>query len=216
MPTLRPSAYVWVTWLSKLLVGDNSCEWAAWFKAHYKDYQKSSSNFDAISWRINHTGLLRQTRERLEMQGCAVFTEGQNIFSLKGTTASLNGKPDLISIGDKNIICDVKTGQPKESDRAQVLIYMYAVPLALPKFSGMRFDGLLVYSDHQIEIPASEMNGAFIQSLGALIRRVGSNDQARRIPAASECRFCDLTRVDCEDRIDAALEEATQGVTTDF
>ena len=30
--------YVWVTWLTKLLVGDASCEWAAWFKAQHESF----------------------------------------------------------------------------------------------------------------------------------------------------------------------------------
>ena len=35
--------YVWVTWLSELLVGENPCEWGSWFKA-----QHDGSSWDKI------------------------------------------------------------------------------------------------------------------------------------------------------------------------
>ena len=28
--------YIWATTLAKLLTGENSCEWAGWFKAHHQ------------------------------------------------------------------------------------------------------------------------------------------------------------------------------------
>ena len=41
MPVLRKEGpYIWVTWLTKLLTGDDSCEHASWFK----------TQFDAKSW----------------------------------------------------------------------------------------------------------------------------------------------------------------------
>ena len=37
MPQLRESGpYIWVSWIAKLLTGENSCEWAAWFKAQHE------------------------------------------------------------------------------------------------------------------------------------------------------------------------------------
>ena len=32
MMRIRESVYIWVTWLSRLLVGDASCEWATWYR----------------------------------------------------------------------------------------------------------------------------------------------------------------------------------------
>lgn len=40
MAMARNSPYVWVTWLTKILAGEQSCEWASWFKAHYQDFEK--------------------------------------------------------------------------------------------------------------------------------------------------------------------------------
>ena len=36
----------WITWLPRLLTGENSCEWAIWFKAHFQDWTKPPSDFD--------------------------------------------------------------------------------------------------------------------------------------------------------------------------
>jgi hypothetical protein len=38
MTVRRASPYVWTTWLSKLLVGDQSCEWATWFKTNHQGF----------------------------------------------------------------------------------------------------------------------------------------------------------------------------------
>ena len=41
MPVLRKDGpYIWVTWLNKLITGDQSCEWAYWFR----------TQFDSNSW----------------------------------------------------------------------------------------------------------------------------------------------------------------------
>ena len=34
MAVPRETPYIWATWLPRLLTGENSCEWAVWFKAH--------------------------------------------------------------------------------------------------------------------------------------------------------------------------------------
>ena len=98
MPVERTNPYIWVTWLTKLLVGENSCEWAAWFRSRHEtwSYDKVPSTFDATTWQLNHTALLNRIRDQLETQGKTVFTENQNFFNLRGNVATLGGKPDLI------------------------------------------------------------------------------------------------------------------------
>ena len=56
MAQKRPgSPYIWVTALSKLLTGENSCEWADWFKAHHQGWTKPPSDFDSATWMLEHT-----------------------------------------------------------------------------------------------------------------------------------------------------------------
>ena len=81
----RQSPYVWVTWLTKLLVGEDSCEWASWFKAQHEgwSWDKVPSTFDLAKWTMDHTALLGRVRAELEGNGYAVFEESQNQFTLR-------------------------------------------------------------------------------------------------------------------------------------
>lgn len=207
MTVRRASPYVWVTWLSKLLVGDQSCDWATWFRTHHERYEKMPSSFDAAGWKMAHTALLDRKYRQLIEAGQSVSMEGQNKFSLKGSCATLGGKPDLIGLNGSGTICDIKTGQPKPSDHAQVMAYMWAVPLALRRYKGLRFDGLVVYPDHEVRIPAESVDDAFVENLAGLIKRVSAEAAPRRVPSIDECKFCDLTVKDCAERVEAEIEE---------
>ena len=71
MPELRASPYIWVTWLTKLLVGENSCEWAAWFRSRYESssYATVPSDFGVTGWQLKHTALPNNIRDGLETEG---------------------------------------------------------------------------------------------------------------------------------------------------
>ena len=113
MPRPRETPYVWATWLAKLLAGENSCEWAASFRAHYQDWAKPPSDFDSTQWMLDHTALVNTERESREKLGYEVFTENQNSFRLRGRSATVAGKPDLIAVkGGDAVIIDAKTGKP--------------------------------------------------------------------------------------------------------
>src|SRR4051794_32131041 len=136
MPTPRTTPYLWVTWISGLLSGDKSCEWAAWFKAHNisSSYAKQPSDFDTAAWKINHTALLAPVRDEFRADGYEVTVEDQNSFQLDGKAGTLAGKPDIVAMkGNAAVIVDTKTGQPRASDIAQVMVYMWALRLARPE-----------------------------------------------------------------------------------
>ena len=92
--------------------------------------------------------------------------------------------------------------------------YQYAVLLALPEYCGVQFRGHIAYPNSQVGIPASAVDGKFVQNLAALIRRLASETPARRVPSVQECRFCDITADDCPDRIDDGPRQ--EGTTPDF
>ncbi|MEE8373017.1 MAG: PD-(D/E)XK nuclease family protein, partial [Dehalococcoidia bacterium] len=143
MGVLRSEPYIWATWLTSLLVGEESCEWGAWFKAHHQKYDRVPDTFEQTKWQIDHAALLREIREKLDPQ-YAIFLEAQNRFRLQGKESGIvvGGKPDLIAIkGDHGLVCDAKTGQPRPSDHVQVMIYMWAIPLAFRQYRTMKFDG---------------------------------------------------------------------------
>ena len=218
MPQLRESPYIWVTWLTKLLVGENSCEWAAWFHAQHVgwSYDKVPSTFDATEWQMKHTTLLNETRDQLEAEGKTVFTEGQNSFTLRGRSAALGGKPDLITVsGDQGLIIDTKTGQPLPSHHVQVMLYMYAVPRGLQQYKGLTFEGKLVYADSDgVDIPNSAVDDTFVTNFSDLIKRIASTTPARKVPSRTECGFCNITSADCPER--ATDDVMSEGETEDF
>ena len=195
--------YIWVTWLPKLLSGESSCEWASWFKAQHEgwSWSRMPSDFDRAGWLMNHTALLNEQRQRRENQGHSVFTEAQNSINLRGSSAVLAGKPDLVARrGDEVTVIDVKTGRPSPAHATQVMLYMYALPRALGRYKGLTIAGQVVYPDHAVDIPSDAVDRRFIENLGGLIRRLVSEMPARRIPSPSECRFCEITPVDCPER----------------
>ena len=108
--------------------------------------------------------LHNDTRRELEAAGNRVFTENQNAFQLRGRTAVLGGKPDLIALNKQDgtesggTIINVKTGKPSPSHSVQVMLDMYAIPRALGQYKGMTFNGQVVYPDHTEEIPAAAVN----------------------------------------------------------
>ena len=207
--------YIWVTTLAKLLTGENSCEWAGWFKAHHQSWKKPPTDFDSTKWMLEHTALVNRERESFENIGYEVHTENQNLFRLKGATATIAGKPDLI--GEKTseiLISDAKTGNRNPSHRAQVQIYQYAIPKSLPRFKDKPARGQVRYPDSYVGSPASSVTPDFVASLGSLIRRLADDVPARRVPSAQECRYCDITRADCPDRIEDSW--TPEGSTDDF
>ena len=139
-------------------------------------------------WILNHTTLLNKRRTNWEDGGYSVNVEGQNAFRLRGTSATLAGKPDLIAQRDATaVIVDVKTGHESASHVVQVVIYLYAIPRALERYQ-------------------------FIQNLGALIRRLAADKPPTRVPSRQECRFCDISALDCPERMDVGSEP--EGATT--
>ena len=213
----KTGPYIWVTWLTKLLAGEASCEWAAWFRAQHESWSwsKAPSDFNQSQWLMDHTALLNQRRDEWERQGYTVFTEGQNGFNLRGNTATLGGKPDLIARKrDDATIIDVKTGRPSPAHSIQVMLYQYAIPRSFSQYRRVAFSGQVAYPDHVIDIPADAVNAEFINKTGQLIRRLSAKAPARRVPSRSECAFCDITSADCPERF--VNETRGQGVTDDF
>ena len=216
MTVRRGHPYIWTTWLPRLLTGENSCEWAAWFKAHYQDWDRQPSDFNQAQWMLNHTVLLNERRANWEVGGYSVAVEGQNSFQLRGRSATLSGKPDLTAHRDDDVaIVDAKTGHDSPSHAVQVMIYLYAVPRALERYRDAKLRGQVTYRDHTVRIPAEAVDEQFVQNLGALIRRLSADQPARRVPSRQECRFCDISAADCPERVDeASAPEA--GETADF
>ena len=91
---------------------------------------------------------------------------------------------------------------------------MYAVPRAMGQHHWVAFDGVVAYGDHEVPIPAAAVNETFIGNLARLVRRLSASEAARRVPSPRECGFCDISSVDCPDRV--VEDVVAEGITEDF
>ena len=165
---------------------------------------------------LNHTALLNEEKARWERRSSDVYVEGQNSFRLHGQSATLAGRPDLMVVrGDDALIIDVKAGREQRWHVVQVMIYMYALPRALPQYRDARLAEEIVYPTRRVKVPRGSPHTGFIRDLGALIRRLAADRPASRVPSRQECRFCDITTEDCADRVDEG-PEPEGGSTIDF
>jgi hypothetical protein len=196
--------FIWITWLAKVMAGEQACEWASWFKAHFEGYEKAPSDFDAAKWKIVHTRKLRELRLERQKLGERAFLEGEN--QIRYTAPSgvvVVGKPDLIAVSKgRPTVYDVKTGKQKASNEVQVLLYMYLLPQAVPAYRGTRPAGCVVYNDSRVEIPAEAVDEAFIQNFEYFLGIIASGEPALKVPSRNECRFCDIAKSECPERVE--------------
>jgi hypothetical protein len=215
MPTTpRPGLpFVYVTWLTKLLAGDDACVWASWFRSHFK-FDKVERGFDLAAWKGMHTEMVTARRAELEADGWMVTVEDQNHFRLKGASALLSGKPDLVATkGQDVLVVDCKSGQPRDADFFQVLVYLFALPLVWAQHYPERFTagplrwcGEVAYRTHRRTIAAEECSRDQVARITTLVRTLGADTPPPRVPSARECGFCDVSKHDCPARVDTEAE----------
>ena len=212
----RETPYIWVTWLPRLLIGENSCEWAVWFKAHYQDWTRTPSEFNQTEWMLNHTALLNKRKANWKHGGFDVNIEGQNSFELHGRSATLAGQPDLITQRDgQAVIVDVKNGQDRASHIVQVMIYLYAIPRALERYRNSQTQG----AGHLPGPHGPHTGGSCGRPVhtepGNIDPPTGGRQAAR--PSAEQTGMSLLrhTGEDCPDRVDEGSEPEGR-TTTDF
>jgi hypothetical protein len=214
----RGDPYIWVSWLPPLLAGEAHCEWAAWLKAHYRDYDRVPDTLDPLAWAMEHTDLLRKALRGWERKGYSVTIRDQNYFRLVGRDSGiiLAGTPDLVAIkGRSGTILDARTGKPKDSHRVQVLIYMWALP-ALTEYRNVEFEGRIVYKDDEVTISPYELDEDFAASLIDLIERVGGKKPLQKVPRVRECSFCTIAKSACPERLGPEREPRRSVKTDDF
>ncbi|MYE54684.1 MAG: hypothetical protein F4X34_05755 [Chloroflexi bacterium] len=204
----RSNPYLYVTWISKYLVGERSCQWATWLKTNFRHFERVPSTFDSATWNMEHTDMLNECADRLETRGCKVYIESQNAFRVESPSSRLviQGRPDIIAVDPEGraTIYDVKTGQQADSHVVQVQLYMFLLPRARGgRWRETTFNGALVYKDGVEKlIPASSVDDAFVRRVEEFVRRMLSETAARRVPSAPECRFCEIARADCSERVE--------------
>lgn len=185
--------------------GAVSCPWQPWFQANYK-FEKID-DFNDPEWAMRHARGIMDMRDTLRPTVDSVRTTAQSSFWWERPNSNLRiaGEPDLVTIsGDEACVYDVKTGKPRQSDRLQVMIYMYCLPDALPHiFAGMRMSGCVVYKESQlVEIPTASVGEEFREMFDFFLDKLDTDEEPEPIPSAQECRFCKISKVDCPSRVE--------------
>lgn len=217
----RNHPYVWPSWITPLLAGENSCEWKVWMKAHYQNLDvltaeemtkiyPESKAFDSVLWNENHTTLLNELTQEYKVKAEEVLVE--TAWKIKGKTAILAGKIDLIVVYPwsdpltPGLVVDAKSGKPKDSHGVQVRIYLTAIQMnAIPGITGA-FKGLLRYANGGGTVEVPEPDETFKDRLFSLIKRIGGPVEPKPNPSFSECRFCDLAACPVRVTAEASVE----------
>ncbi len=190
--------------LSRLLSGDDSCEWRAWFQAHhYSDsWTRADTSFDNVRWQKEHSRLPRESKEGLEDDDYTVRVEKEDRFRLDGARATVGGQPDLVVKKDIDVtFIDVKTGTPRQWDIIHVMLYMCRLGRYVTAWGDITLKGRVIYNDHVVDVPAYAISPEFIEQLGSLIRRMADEKTALLAPSSTECGFCPISLEDCPQRV---------------
>jgi len=190
----RPRPYIWVSWITKLLAGENKCWYAAWYKAHHK-YDKKPDDPDREDffkeWTAKHDAITEKVAESYRESGWVVRVEDEASFKLVGRQADVAGKPDIVALKDGSVegeVVDAKSGRRRASDHWQVLIYLFSLPLSwLP---GVRLRGVVAYADG--EEPVRPLGQKEKDAIVAAVKRVSDPTAPEPVPSANECRHCDV------------------------
>jgi hypothetical protein len=211
--------YIWVSWLTPFIAGERNCWFAPWFQSRHSNIASPEErSVDLTVWTAEHNKMLHERVEELKADGWTVYVEDQNDFKLRGVTATLSGKIDILAIKGTNVlIIDCKTGREKDADRWQVLIYLYAAPRFHPALKErpnkayMHYSGEVQYKNKRVYVPGSrsDLNGLIFKGIASV-----AGAQPDTTPSGKECRYCKLSKADCPDRIEQGSDPTT--ATEDF
>ena len=205
MTKARDGLYVWVTWLSKLMSGEVQCHWGAWFKTHYTGYRTQPINAQLASWTVEHNQYLAELINKRKALGEITYKEDQNKFRVRRTSGLvIAGKPDLVTYNKTTgqyTVYDVKTGNQRQSDIIQVMLYCYCLPYASPIYKGKILDGCVVYKMDKVEVPSKMVDDAFTKKAVYFLNMIESPNAPDKCPSSIECEYCDLSSDACPEKI---------------
>ena len=207
MPALRENGpYIHPSWLPRLLIGMDHCEHRVWFQSHHdsKTWTRLASDFDSVAYNLRHTDLMKRCAQKYEDRGYTVTLENQNEFRIFLAGATVSGRMDLVATRDQElVIIDAKAAKPSEAHVVQVMLYMLFLQLQGTRAQGMTVTGEVYYGeDHTVPIAAGAAGREFMELVEGLIGRLTAKPSPRKVPSASECRFCPIPKEYCPERID--------------
>jgi hypothetical protein len=67
----------------------------------------------------------------------------------------------------------------------------------------LTLNGRVVYQDSTVDIPASKLDQEFRDRFKRMVHAVGGVDVLKKVPSWGECRWCDIPKSECPERIDS-------------
>jgi hypothetical protein len=187
------------------MAGEVQCHWSAWFKTHYTGYRAQPVDVQLANWTVEHNQYLTDLINERKALGEVTYKEDQNRFRVTRTSGLvIAGKPDLIAYNKTTgqyIVYDVKTGNQRQSDIIQVMLYCYCLPYASPIYKGKVLNGCVIYKTDRIEVPSQMIDEAFNKKAVYFLNIVESANAPDRCPSAVECKYCDLSSDDCPEKM---------------
>jgi CRISPR/Cas system-associated exonuclease Cas4 (RecB family) len=205
----KPS--IWVTHLAKALSGAD-CLWRFWFSSRYWFTKFEEEAGDLQRWNRDHTAMMQARARELEREGYRVSRE--EAFTL-GNNILVKGKVDIVAVKTEPAIVlavDGKTGRERDSDKEQVLIYLYAIQHGAfdedrPDIRRIATAGILEgeveykRSNERVSLTTSELTPERVARMVDLIKVIGGDEPPAKKPSRDECRFCSIGPTDCPERV---------------
>jgi hypothetical protein len=200
--------YIWCSWLPGLLAGTDKCEWAVWYRSHYRFAKHENVDGDLESWKEQHDEMVAARVKALKATGHTVAVEETNKFKLSGANGTLWGQPDIVAMrGHAALVIDEKSGQKLAKDEWQVRVYMFALPrtgFKLPLAGQVEYRGNVFVEIPPLDAPQSA-------KIVSVLQMASSDLEPPRTPSANECRWCNIKH--CKDRIEI---KPAEGETKEF
>ncbi len=194
----RPTPYVHVSWLAKIMAGDVACQWQYWFQAHQR-LTKKRAVMEFAGYQVDHTRMLSELRKELVAAGLRPHLEYTVRWMPPSGAATVHGKIDCWVMGDNGAtVYECKSGQPHGYDQVQTMLYMYT----LSHDGRARVDrvrGVLVYKDERCPLPP--LPTSFESDIDYFVDLLTTETPPALEPGES-CAYCNLTRADCPYRLD--------------
>lgn len=228
----RDKSYVFVTWITKLISGEDRCWWKAWYKAHFAYVKRADALCESCAkkdgspcadpkgcrssffreYQEKHDRITTKRVEFHRSRGAVLKVEKDGQFKVRGKNgAILSGIPDLVALYPNNVVRveDAKAGKRRDSDRWQVKVYQWALPLSWLRNVAAKIAGAVAYTDGVVEVGA--LTTADAEKIGTALRIVTGSESPSAEPSRMECQFCDVA--DCPSRY---VDESTEGDASDY
>jgi hypothetical protein len=96
------------------------------------------------------------------------------------------------------------------------MIYMWAIPLAIPAYKDIVFDGLVVYPNRSHPISSINVDESFVRKITSLAQAISADVPCLKFPSFHECKYCKIAKSECPERIEGGGSDEEFSETDEF